>query len=370
MKTRYIEEDVHKDLRKKMVFVAGPRQVGKTTFAKGFLKKPDGYLSWDIPDQREQILRREYPPVDLIIFDEIHKFKKWRDYLKGFYDQFGKSIKIMVTGSGRLNYYRYGGDSLQGRYHFFHLFPFTVHELGIDARKDFTDLFSLGGFPEPFLSGSEKEARRWSREYRHLIVNEEITSLEQVSDIGTLQLMTLRLPDLVGSPLSLNALREDLQVSHKTISRWMDILERLYMMFRISPFGAPSIRAVKKEQKHYFYDWNAVSDRGGRFENMAAVHLYKWVCYKQDAEGYEYELLYFRDTDGRDVDFVVTDREKPIMVVEAKSSDKNISPSLKYFKHKFPDVDAYQVSLDGQKDFLSGDGIRVMPGLAFLKTLV
>jgi hypothetical protein len=150
----------------------------------------------------------------------------------------------------------------------------------------------------------------------------------------------------------------------------MDILERLYMVFRVSPFGAPSIRAVKKEQKHYFYDWNTLADRGARFENMTAVHLCKWVCYKQDAEGYDYELLYFRDTDGREVDFVVTDRCKPFMAVEVKSSDKSISPSLKYFKNKFPNIKAYQISLEGEKDYLSGDGIRVMPGLPFMKTLV
>ena len=370
MEKRYLEPSVLKDLDKKMVFVAGPRQVGKTTFAKKLLPDPKGYLNWDIPDHREKILRREYPAASMIVFDEIHKYKQWRNYLKGYYDQFQGSVKTLVTGSARLDYYRYGGDSLQGRYHFYRMFPFTVKELSISRSNDFLDLFKLGGFPEPFLSGSETEARRWTRENRHLLVNEEIISLENVSDTGTLQLLAMRLPELVGSPLSLNSLREDLQVSHKTISRWVEIFERLYMIFRLSPLGSSKIRAVKKEKKHYFFDWNTVREDGARFENMTALHLYKWVCYKQDSEGLNYDLVYFRDTDGREVDFVVTDNLQPVLLVEVKSSDREISKNLKYLKHKFPDARGVQVSLSGEKDYISAEGIRVMPGFKFFSMLV
>ncbi len=180
----------------------------------------------------------------------------------------------------------------------------------------------------------------------------------------------MRLPELVGSPLSLNALREDLQISHKTVSRWVEIFERLYMIFRLSPFGSSKIRAVKKEQKHYFYDWNTISDQGSRFENLIALHLYKWVCYKQDAEGWDYNLSYFRDTDGREVDFVITDKLEPIMFIESKSSDREISKSLKYLKAKFPGTMSYQVSANGQKDYISADGIRVLPALKFLSDFI
>lgn len=370
MNRRYIEAKVLQDLEKKMVFIAGPRQVGKTTMSMQLLANTKGYLNWDIPDHRQAILSRRYPDVPIIVFDEIHKYKKWRNYLKGFYDQFNGTIKTVVTGSARLDYYRYGGDSLQGRYHFFRLFPFTVAELNITTHDDFIDLLRFGGFPEPFFSSSETEARRWTREYRHLLVNEEITSLEQISDIGSLQLLAMRLPELVGSPLSLNGLREDLQISHKTVTRWVSIFERLYMIFRLSPFGSYKIRAVKKEQKHYFYDWNTISDEGLRFENLLALHLYKWVCYKQDAEGWDFDLSYFRDTDGREVDFVITDNLKPLMFIEAKANDKDISKHLKYLKAKFPDVDTFQVSARGTKDYISAEGIRVIPALKFLVDFV
>ena len=157
--------------------------------------------------------------------------------------------QILVTGSARLDFYRHGGESLQGRYHLLRLHPLSVAELGIKTERVLHALLTLGGFPEPFLSDSEVEARRWSREYRNLVC-EEITSLERVQDLGRLELMMLRLPELVGSPLSVNNLRENLQVSHKTAAGWLEILERLYAVFRLPPFGSARIRAVKKEQKH------------------------------------------------------------------------------------------------------------------------
>ena len=181
-------------------------------------------------------------------------------------------------------------------------------ELGVETRDHFEQLLTLGGFPEPFFSGSETEARRWSREYRNLLVREEIADLERIQDLGNLELLVLRLPDLVGSLLSLNALREDLQVSHKAISSWVAALERLYAVFRIPPFGSPRIRGIKKAQKHYHFDWSIVPEEGPRFENLVACHLLKWVHFQQDAQGRDLDLQFFRDTDGREVDRLCRDR--------------------------------------------------------------
>src|SRR6185503_2661588 len=160
------------------------------------------------------------------------------------------------------------------------------------------------------------EARRWSREYRNLLIREELVSLERVNDLGSLELLMIRLPELVGSPLSVNGLREDLQVSHKTVSSWLQILERLFALFRLSPFGSPKIRAVKKEQKHYHFDWTLVPEMPQRFENLVASHLLKWVQLQQDTQGRDLDLRYFRDVDGREVDFVITDRRKPVTLIE------------------------------------------------------
>jgi predicted AAA+ superfamily ATPase len=367
---RYLEPQLERDLERKMVFVAGPRQVGKTTMARQIPGAEASYLSWDIAEQRERILRRELPAAPLWIFDEIHKYRRWRSYLKGIFDGRPQGQQILVTGSARLDYYRYSGDSLQGRYHLLRLHPLSVAELGLQTSDDLQQLIELGGFPEPFFSGSLVEARRWSREYRNLLVREEITSLEQVRDLGTLELMALRLPELVGSPLSLNSLRENLQVSHKTVASWVSILERLYSVFRLSPIGGPKIRAVKQVQKHYHHDWTLVPEPGPRFENLVAAHLLKWTHYQQDTQGRDLELCYFRDTDRREVDFVLTERGQALTMIECKLDDRPIDRSLRYLKAKLPGCDAWQISATGTKDYVSPEGIRVCPALIFLKDLV
>ena len=308
--TRYLSSQVRKDLASKMVFVAGPRQVGKTTLALDLPGARDGYLNWDVPEDRERILRLEMPATDIWVFDELHKYRSWRNYLKGLYDT-KEGQRILVTGSGRLELFSFGGDSLQGRYHLLRLHPFSVAEASIDNASGLAELLRLGGFPEPFLGGNEVEARRWSRQNRTRLIEEDVTATTSIRDLGRLEEMMLRLPDLVGSPLSVNALREDLQVAHKTVAAWLDTLERLFALFRIPPFGAPRIRAVKQERKHYHFDWSVVADPAARFENLVACHLLKWVHFRQDTQGRDVELRFFRDIDGREVDFVVLEDRRP-----------------------------------------------------------
>jgi predicted AAA+ superfamily ATPase len=353
-----------------MVFMAGPRQVGKTTLAKSLPGRASGYLNWDIPADRERILRGELPAARLLIFDELHKYRGWRGFLKGVFDGRARGQQILVTGSARLDFYRYGGESLQGRYHLLRLHPLSFAEIGASRESDLRALLTFGGFPEPFYGRSETQARRWSREYRNLLVRDEITTLERVQDRGRLELMMIRLPDLVGSPLSINALREDLQLSHKTVSSWLAILERLYVLFLLPPFGSPKLRAVKKAQKHYHTDWTLVPEQGPRFENLVAFHLLKWVHFQQDAEGRDVELTYFRDIDGREVDFVVTEKRRPLLLVECKTSDGDVDRAVRYLKERFPTADAWQISATGKKDYRTPDGIRVAPAAALLKTLV
>ncbi|HLD21329.1 MAG TPA: AAA family ATPase [Patescibacteria group bacterium] len=367
---RYLFDQIYTDLQKKMVFVGGPRQVGKTTIARQLLgKQTDGYLNWDIAQHRERILQHQWSTADLWIFDEIHKYKKWRDLLKGLYDQYHTEKQILVTGSAHLGFYRYGGDSLQGRYHYLRLHPLSVAELKITSQKDFLELLTLGGFPEPFFSGSALAAKRWSREYRTRLLEEDIRTLEHVQDMGQLELLMLRLPELVGSPLSINSLREDLQVAHKTVAHWFNILERLYAIFRLVPFGSQKLRAVKKEQKHYHLDWTLVQDESFRFENMVAGHLLKWVDFQQDVYGEDMELQYFRDVDGREIDFIITHNGKPVQAIECKWQDTDVSKALRYFQERFPECDMWQISAIGKKNYTT-DKIRVAPAIEFLKNLI
>ena len=367
---RYLAEPLEADLAKKMVWLSGPRQVGKTTLARRVFGHENGYLNWDVAEDRERILRRQLPAKQLWVLDEIHKFRGWRNYVKGLWDGRRSGQRILVTGSANLELYRFGGDSLQGRYHLLRLHPLSVAELDLSKPAELLDLLTLGGFPEPYFSASEVEARRWSREYRNLIVREEMTSLERVMDLGRVEQMMLRLPDLVASPLSVNSLREDLQISYKVAEHWLQILERLHAIFRVPPFGAARIRAVKKERKHYHLDWTAVPENGPRFENLVACHLAKWVEFQQDVQGRDLELRYFRDIDGREVDFVLCEHSQPKLLVECKWGDDGIARGLSYLKARFTAVDAWQISATGKKDYVTPEGIRVAPALTFLRTLI
>lgn len=373
---RYVEPGIIEDLNRKMVFLAGPRQSGKTTIAKKLLAKSGQdietrYLNWDSAADRELILTERFSAEEgMMVFDEIHKYSRWRQTIKGLFDKRGDTVQILVTGSAKLDHYRHGGDSLQGRYHFHRLHPLSFAEIGGSSKSDIIDLLTFGSFPEPFFLSSEKETRRWSRDYRTRMVMEELQDLERVKDIALVQSLVLRLPDLVGSPLSLNSLREDLQVAHQTVARWVQILENLYMIFRIYPFGSPKIRAVKKEAKHYHVDWTVINDPAARFENLIACHLLKWCHFLEDTEGRNMELRYFRDVDRREVDFVIMEDSKPIKFIECKISNRACGGSLRYLKTRFPQVETLQVSLSGKEDVLNKDNIRIIPATKFLAQLV
>ena len=369
---RYLEKEVSQDLKDKMVFIGGPRQTGKTSLAKHLLeinqqKQEERYLNWDALSDRQQIIDERFPYGDgLLVLDEIHKYSGWRQTVKGLYDKRGEELNILVNGSAKLDYYRRGGDSLQGRYYYYRLFPFTISELSNSSFSTLEDLLHYGGFPEPFLRASEKDSRRWSQAYRFHLVREDLRDLELVHDIDSIEKMVYRLPDLVGSPLSLNALREDLQVAHQSVSRWISMLEKLYMIFRIYPFGSPKIRAVKKEAKHYHLDWTLIEDPGSKFENMVACHLLKWCFFMQDTQGREMELRYFRDVDKREVDFVILERRKPIHFIECKLSGKKPNPAMRYLKKRFPNVEASQISMDKDLDLVDKDSIRLCSANKFL----
>lgn len=369
---RYLSEIISKDLTKKMVFVAGPRQVGKTTVAKSFLEgNLSGYLNWDVPEGRERILKRDIPLAPLVVFDELHKFKTWKGFLKGLFDDPKRTYQILVTGSARLDLYQRGGDSLQGRYHMLRLHPFSVKELQIAEQQKLLELIERGGFPEPFFSGSLDEARRWAREYRFRIVQEEIRDLERIEDLSKVEQLMLRLPELVGSPLSINALREDLQVAHKTVDRWLLALERLYAIYRIPALSSSRIKALRKSRKCYLYNWSVVDDAGARFENFVAGHLLKWVHYQQDIFGRDIELVFVRDTSGREVDFALVEKRKVLSLIECKLSNTAIDDSLKYFQAKYPEAETVQIvqnlAADEQRVI---DGVKVVSALNYLNTLI
>lgn len=367
---RYLYKSVCKDIEEKMVFIGGPRQVGKTTFAQGFLSHyHDGhpaYLNWDNAQDRRIIREATWPKNEKrIVLDEIHKFARWRQLIKGHYDKLKNTHQFLVTGSARLDYYRKSGDSLLGRYYYYRLHPFSFPELGF---QDFDGLFKFGGFPEPYLRQNEGDLRRWHKLRTERIIYSDIRDLERINEISLLQLLAEALPERVGSPLSRKNLAQDLELDFKTIERWITILENVYYCFRVPPFGAPKIRAVKKEQKLYLWDWSEIENEGIRFENFVASHLLKYCHYLEDSEGRKMELRFLRDTDKREVNFVVLENKKPLFAVECKSGEKNVSPHLYYFKERTKIPKFYQIHR-GKKNYAVDDQISLLPFEIFCKEI-
>jgi hypothetical protein len=357
-----------------MVFIGGPRQVGKTTLALSLLgegadETHPAYFNWDDPRSAARVRRLELPPGEpLLILDEIHKYARWRNLVKGIYDTEKSRRRIVVTGSARLDYYRKGGDSLASRYRYFRLHPFSLRELNPSpTRSDVDALLHFGGFPEPLLHQDDRELRIWQRDRIARVVRDDLRDLEQVREISLVEQLVDLLPARVGSPLSIKSLREDLEVDHKTVERWLTILENLYLCFRISPFGPAKVRAVKKERKLYLWDWSMTPEGGPRFENLVASQLLKYCHFTEDTEGHAMELRFLRDTDKREIDFVVLRDRKPLFAVECKSGDRAVSPTIRYFAERTSIPRFFQVHL-GDRHFETGSA-AVLPFRALCRDL-
>ncbi len=389
---RYLAADLEKTLAndRKMAFVVGPRQVGKTTLARSLLgKDPDrfpeaAYFNWDNEETRRRILKKpddfwrpeEGTPPPRILLDEIHKYPRWKRFLKGFFDAHRRQLEVLVTGSGRLDVYQRGGDSLFGRYHLYHLMPYSVGEL-VDQKRDlspdaclkrvfeepapacgdaYQNLWRLNGFPEPLFGGDERTLQKWQNDHEQLILREDLRDLTQIREIGLIQSMIQLLPERIGSPLSINALREDLGVNFKTVQNWIGALDKLYFLFALRPYAGRLARTLRREEKVYFYDWSILEDPSKRVENFVAVHLLKSCLYWTD-EGYgKFELHYVRDKDKREVDFLITNKSRPFLLAEVKLAEKEIDRSLTYFQERLKPNYAFQIVGETKPGFLSERG--------------
>jgi predicted AAA+ superfamily ATPase len=400
--TRFFAEEA------KMAFVAGPRQVGKTTLAKHLLSEVQMdafYFNWDIESHRKAIIKSPedfwkrtavLPPrrTYRISLDEIHKYPRWKRFLKGLYDATGKDIEILVTGSGRLDLYQRGGDSLLGRYHLYHLHPFTLGEMLRDDRNTvhppekfwqnlkegqvpagagdgLRNLETLTGFPEPLFSGSESRLRRWRRSHQTLVIREDLRDLTRIREIGLIESLAMLLPERIGSPLSINALREDLGVNFMTVQGWMGALERLYFIFKIRPYAGRLARTLRREEKVYLFDFSTIEDPGARFENLVALHLHK-LCEAWTDWGFgDFILYYVRDREKREVDFLITDRQKPYALVEAKLTARDVDPNLRYFFDRLKPRYAVQCvrNPEGFNNVYTSEDIILTPAEHFLSII-
>ena len=348
---RQLSENIRHDLGRKLVVITGARQAGKTTLARQLMAdfEPAQYLNWDVPADRTLIAGNAWSPkARLVVFDEIHKMKDWKGFLKGAWDGRSPGQAMLVTGSARMDTFRQGGESLAGRYFNWRLHPFSVRELvekqGISPAEALALLLERGGFPEPCLASSATEADRWRAQYATDLIREDVLDFSRVHEVRTLQLLFTMLRERVGSPIKVSALAQSLQVSPSTAARYLDILEALYIVFRVTPWHRDVARSLLKEAKVYFLDTGLViGDAGAKLENAVAAMLLKHCHHRQDSEGKAMALHTIRDKERHEIDFVLAEGDTVTDLIEVKRSDPVPSAYLHRMAERFAPARALQV---------------------------
>lgn len=371
---RFQESAILRDLDKKMVFLCGPRQVGKTWMAKrialGFTSSV--YLNYDRFEDREIIQREGWrSETELLVLDEIHKMPDWKNHVKGIFDTREPHLKILVTGSARLEMFRQVGDSLAGRFFRHRLLPFSMAELfKVNAAGDASleRLLARGGFPEPFLAEDPIDADRWRMQYIDGLIRTDVLDFEKIHDFRAIQLVLELLRRRTGSPVSYLSIAEDAHISPNTVKKYIELFEGLYIVFRVTPFSRNIARSLLKESKIYFYDTGMVAgDEGAIYENLIAVSLLKHICGLQDYKGETWRLHYLRTKDRDEVDFCLVRNDLPEQMIEAKVTDAKPSVSLRKFHRRYG-IAASQVVKDVRRERVS-DGITVEKAQRFLSGL-
>lgn len=371
---RYLADAVQRDLRRKMVLLAGARQCGKTTLGKSLLDANGQYLNWDIVADRRVIRERSWPKdASLVVLDELHKAPKWKNLLKGVADEFGNTPPLLVTGSARLDAFRKTGDALTGRQFFYRMHPIDVAESlrflpDLDVESRVKRLLETGGFPEAFLH--PEDALRLRNDRMELVVREDLRDLSRVTAWHAVSDLVELLRERVGKPVNYDSLARDLSVSAPTVKGWVELLEKLYIVFLLRPYSSRLARTIRKERRVYFLDCGAAYDTtgGSQLENLAACSLLKFVHFRRDAFGENWDLYYLRDKEGREVDFVVTLNRRVQWLIEVKASEDDVSRHLLYYAPKLQPKASLQLVLSLKRPLEKG-GVRVLSLASWLDAL-
>ncbi|MCX7338837.1 MAG: ATP-binding protein [Alphaproteobacteria bacterium] len=361
-----------KDLEKKIVLLVGPRQSGKTYLAKDIAHSfPNSlYLNYDQINDRKIIRGQSWlDQTDLLIFDELHKMPDWKNYIKGVFDTKSDKMRILVTGSARLDIYDQLGDSLAGRYFRHRLLPVSLSELRQASEAVNIDrLLERGGFPEPYFTPEVIDANRWRLQYTNSLLSTDIFEIDTIHNLKGMRLVFDLLRNRVGSPISYKSLAEDVGVSPATIKKYIQILEAVFVVFAVTPYSRNIARSILKEPKIYFFDTALVqADAGAKFENLVAVSLLKNVYARMDNKAEDCSLHYLRTKDGREVDFAITNNNEIETMIEVKLSDQTIGKSLRLFKTKYQHP-AVQLVKSIKKEY-QDDEIQVLNAEKYLSNL-
>jgi len=348
--------------KRQMRFISGPRQSGKTTIAKIQLERTNCnnfYYNWDLKEVRDRFRQNSnFLKEDLlkinkndklwVCFDEIHKMPDWKNILKGFFDNYEDKVNFIVTGSAKLDFFRRSGDSLAGRYFIFRLYPLILAEITgkkvedivpeltaektiekfisgeRDAQNILEQILKFGSFPEPFINNSEYFLKKWHESYFERIIYEDIRSISGIQKIRKLEDLTYLLPSKIGSPLSINSLKKDLELNFNTVVNYLKYLFLTFVIFEIQPYKKNLKRLIKKEKKIYLYDFSLIPDEAAKFENFVAHELKTRIELWNEITNDKFELFFIRTRDKKETDFLIIKNSKPFFLCEAKLQSTEI----------------------------------------------
>lgn len=369
---RSITKYIAKDLDKKVVFITGPRQVGKTTLAKS-LDLTHDYFNYDRAEDRLMLKNTSWDRnKQLVIFDELHKMNKWKRWLKGIYDTEGVRPRLLVTGSAKLNTYKKVGDSLAGRYFQYRLHPFDLKEVksNYTPEEAFARLWNCGGFPEPFMDGTQVFYHRWRRSHLDIILRQDLIDIQTIRDIKAIEDLIELLKNNVGSTVSYANLARALEKDAKTIKRWLQLLEDLYVIFKVTPYVDKISRSLLKEPKYYFYDcMQVVKNEGLKLENIVAAALLKELTFLEDVYGASTKLHFVRTKDGREIDFLALINNQPYCLIESKWADDQPNKNFLYFNKYFASTKKIQIVKEIKREKTYSDGLEIRSAITWLANI-
>ena len=241
------------------VAVTGARQSGKTTLAKTIqtdLGTATQYLDLEFPNDQaklqDPVLFLEQYEDQLVILDEIHRMPELFPVLRAVIDRHRKPGRFLLLGSASPSLMRDSSESLAGRIAYIELYPFNLLE--VSKLTDWKTLFLRGGFPESLLAGSDKSSSRWRTNFVRTYLERELPVLGLDTNTSTLRKLLVLLANAQGQMLNMQNLATALGVSRTSVSKYIDFMEKAYLLTRLKPFFINLKKRIVKSPKVYLSD--------------------------------------------------------------------------------------------------------------------
>lgn len=346
MYKRILQKEIEKKLFKgKVIIIVGARQTGKTTLSFEILNNLDVKIrkfNCDDPTDRDLLSNRNLEflksligDAEIVFIDEGQKVESLGQTLKLLVDDYGKEKQIIVTGSSSFNLLDMAEEPLTGRKYVFNLFPLSLEEMypekdNLLMLKEFESLLIFGSYPEVKMKQSIEEKEEVIREISESYLYKDVFEFQKIKRSTVLDSLLRALALQIGGEVSYRELANIVGIDKNTVEKYVDILEKNYIIFRLYPYAKNKRKVISKLRKVYFWDLgirnsiinnfnflNSRNDVGALWENFCISERLKYQSYHKI-----YSNNYFwRTYDGVEMD-LVEERGGSLHAYEFKWNDK------------------------------------------------